>query len=250
MRRKQLLHDIEEKLQSIQQLAKKAYVSYDMEDIHQLRVNFKKMRAVIRLVQCKHSKKDIPSSLKKLYHTAGTIRDLQLHHQQLAALYTHKTTLPIQYLQLIQDEIQKQHPAYDKAYKQISFARISKQLKHAIPYHLHRKQYVHRNNKHLQTIHALLSPHITDEDIHTIRKHLKDMVYVQGYLPLPDAYKDAAQVSGDYLDSIVFVTHLKQYSNLVPENERAMLHTIQVQFDAQHTATRLKVIKAIQQLYS
>lgn len=250
MHRKRLLHDIEDKLQSIWQLAEKVYLSYDMEDIHKLRVNFKKMRAIIRLLQGRHSKKEIPAALKKLYRAAGTIRDLQLHHQQLANIYSHKTTLPIQYLQLIQDEIKKQYHVYDKAYNQISFARISKQLKHSIPHHLHRKQYEHRNKKLLRTIYALLYRIPTDEELHTIRKHLKDMIYIQDYLPLPDGYKDAAQVLGDYLDSIVFVKHLKKYGSNVPENERAILHTIQVEFDARHVTARQKVIIAVKQLFS
>src|SRR6266436_3162758 len=58
--------------------------SKGMEDIHHFRVEIKKLRAFLRMLQTgRDAPIKIPGSLKKIYHYAGLIRELQLHQQTI-----------------------------------------------------------------------------------------------------------------------------------------------------------------------
>ncbi len=59
--------------------------AFDKEDIHELRVSYKKLRAFTRLAGIDKEAGDvkIPGKLKALYHAAGRVRDLQLFLEKL-----------------------------------------------------------------------------------------------------------------------------------------------------------------------
>lgn len=58
---------------------------FDADDNHNFRVEIKKLRAFIRLInisQPDHENK-IPKKIRKFYHLVGDIRNLQLHQQRI-----------------------------------------------------------------------------------------------------------------------------------------------------------------------
>lgn len=146
------------------------------EDIHRFRVEVKKLRAFLRLLQDNETKIKLPRPLKEVYRRAGKLRDLQLHHQtirhiaadqELTALHSKvnkKMAAAIKYmkkamsrslLQKAQQKIEKKLPGYlsPSAIQLFYDKKIA-----AIPEHVP-------------------SGSMTDKQLHAIRKNLKDILY-------------------------------------------------------------------------
>jgi CHAD domain-containing protein len=101
MHRKELVHIVEKRFSSLlsnwvgmQQLNKDA--------IHEWRVDYKKLRALIRL-GAEHKKKlEIPSSLKEVYSVAGEIRDRQMQMERMLQWFGNETLFPPSYTSMLQ----------------------------------------------------------------------------------------------------------------------------------------------------
>ena len=87
MKRQALEEVIDKHIGSIKKCCDRLPGAFDQEDIHDLRVGYKKTRAFIRLLQLEKDAGDlqIPDKLKAVYQTGGKVRDMQLF---LAELHT------------------------------------------------------------------------------------------------------------------------------------------------------------------
>src|SRR6266498_471691 len=79
--KRQALEEVANKyIHNIEKHSNRLPGSFDAEDIHDLRVGYKKIRAFLRLLQLESHAGDLqlPPPLKSVYQTAGKVRDIQL----------------------------------------------------------------------------------------------------------------------------------------------------------------------------
>src|SRR5689334_22039732 len=81
---------------------------FEEEAIHELRLEYKKLRAFVRLVQMEAGASrqlTIPPALKKIYHAAGAVRDLQLFIPQVKDYTTKEQVSLPAYSQQIEQQL-------------------------------------------------------------------------------------------------------------------------------------------------
>lgn len=245
---KRLASDVNEKMSKLQRVAHRASIAHDSEDIHQLRVTYKKLRALLRMANATGHKKDIQQVLKKLYSAAGVIRDLQIHHQTVSDYFLQYNTLPENYLQHIHQEITEGIYAYNKVYQQFSFSRAYKLVRHHLPKKLRREKLVKWHTANTDTIKEAAGSQLQDEQIHEIRKHVKDLMYTKSYISSANNYKETADLLGDYVDSCVLLTLVDKYIPNASPDEVMMLANARQHWEADKMRLKEKAIGAITQI--
>jgi len=145
--------------------------------IHHFRVEVKKLRALLRLLSVNNQNKTqlkLPGSIKKMYRFVGQIRDEQLHQQRLGVNHSiniHRTSLSTH-------EGWKKYILTDEKLNREE-AKIVKLL----PLQLNEQMLQHFfsiKKKKIYTV--ILNNAFTDKNLHTIRKALKDLIYISRLL--------------------------------------------------------------------
>ncbi len=160
-------------------------MDFSQKNIHRFRVTMKRIRTIYRLSNNLHSVKSKPkilNALRVVYSNYGKKRDLFVQKEILRG---YKSVEPIEveaFLALLDEQEKKDEKLFFKAMK--SFQKKSK----TFFYRLIRKQgkdfkpvekydYVEFIIKKQQLINELSLGITNDDEIHDIRKHLKDIVY-------------------------------------------------------------------------
>ena len=89
MNRRQIKDIINRHYRNLIKYFRKVKKHFDDEAIHQLREEYKKLRAFLRLLSWQREGKEtakISGRLKRCYTIAGSIRDLQLQQQRIKSL--------------------------------------------------------------------------------------------------------------------------------------------------------------------
>lgn len=89
MQHDEITSEIRKYLRKLETLAGKVAARPDADDVHAFRVEVKKLRAFIRLTtpQGQSVSRRLPKSIRRFYHSAAVIRNLQLQRQSLADLH-------------------------------------------------------------------------------------------------------------------------------------------------------------------
>lgn len=155
--------------------------SYDEEAIHDFRVEVKKLRALFRLrSSCPGAKElHLHPSVRKYSNALGEVRCFQLQQQAvLQFCQRRKQALPAQYLTLLQQlEVLAQWQATVVA-KAVSIKQTKRRLKISGAVFCQQacvENFVARKKHEL--LKFLLLPIRADEDLHQLRKILKDLLY-------------------------------------------------------------------------
>ncbi len=167
----------------MQLLAMQAASRFAMEDIHGFRVEVKKLRALIRLTGPVGRK--LPKKLRHFYHAAGLIRNLQLFRQTLTNLSRHQfPDLPIKVLEVLDQHIETaKKKALTLIHGKIPFGEKMRRLTGGLPIRLtgsQRRAFVGRTLRVLESVDLPALPE--DQQLHAIRKALKDILYAWPYL--------------------------------------------------------------------
>ena len=88
---------------------------FETESIHKLRVEYKKLRAFLRMLSTENAsqkKIKIPRKLKKAYAIAGSIRDLQLQHKTILAFAGKEKKRIKSYLNLLEHQVRILQPQF------------------------------------------------------------------------------------------------------------------------------------------
>lgn len=154
---------------------------FDAKDIHHFRLEIKKLRAFIRLInssatqhQCK-----IPGDVKSFYNLAGNIRNLQIHQQRMNALS--KDLLfeaPHKYLLYLSEEEKLLHQQAREKAANLSFKNFESKLIDEAPGKLTGEtinSFFKKNEMRLDEIISL--SFIPDDGLHEVRKIMKDLMY-------------------------------------------------------------------------
>jgi CHAD domain-containing protein len=144
----------------------------DEDLIHEFRVEFKKIRAVVRL----SGAFKIPSLVKDLYAAAGKVRELQLLKKQLLTSYTNDD-LPQFYNRLSNEFEQAVSSLKEKT--TLDYQKDLNELINNIPEKLTGRQIQKFIDKQSAALNELIQlPRKKDENIHDVRKIIKDLMYV------------------------------------------------------------------------
>jgi CHAD domain-containing protein len=159
--------------------------NFHPDNNHYFRVEVKKMRAFVRLVNLSQPthQHEILRPIKKYYRLAGNIRNLQLHEQRMKSL-TNDLLIkkPEQYLKDLREE-KKILMEKTKRKTGFSFKDFEEKLLDDAPAELTeeaKNQFVKMNIARLTQL--LMLPIYYDETLHDIRKVIKDLMYNYNYL--------------------------------------------------------------------
>ncbi len=180
MNQAQIQHIIDGYYKKIKKDIKKIIENFNGENIHQFRVAYKKLRAFLRMLAQENEKPGaikISKHLKKGYTVSGTIRDLQLQQQQIAAAAKQTPQILQVYLTLLQKKIDKLHLELGKIFLAHPVAK-SKKKSIVIPNEFQLQHFKTFVQKKWESVNAIIaSGYCSDANIHTIRKNLKDLFY-------------------------------------------------------------------------
>ena len=184
MKHGELKRLVENRLEKINQSWNGIIKDFDMDEIHDFRVEVKKLRALIRLAAAQLSEElKMPIHLKTMYHHAGMIRNLQLQQQRVSEYTKEREILqPHQYLKSLSDEKHEWERKVNEISDDETLEKEERALIKVLSFTLKRgsiKSYVKGKAEELKTLIAF-GEH-TDEQLHKIRKILKDILYIQPY---------------------------------------------------------------------
>ncbi|WP_202552057.1 CHAD domain-containing protein [Ginsengibacter hankyongi] len=240
---------------------------FEPESIHRLRVEYKKLRAFLRMISVENDcgkKIKISKKLKNAYHVAGEIRDLQLQHQRMLAIKTKEINPTGAYHQLLERNINKLKG---------EFASIS--LKKAINKSIKKAKVL--DGKKINSICGvkfiedncaaivaiIISGNFTDANMHVIRKRLKDVFYTihvfedaKNELKFCGSAITKAEMEyfdglleelGNFQDQITSLALLNdEWLNLLSTDDRQVLIAIKDKFSSDKNAIKNGIVIKLQ----
>ena len=181
MNHKQIKHITNNHYRDLKKYIKKVSEDFDVEAIHQFRVAYKKLRAFLRMISQQHKMAGeikISKKLKKGYNISGSIRDLQLQQQRILEATKQEVKKPQAYLSLLQREIKKLQPELSEIFLEKPVTESKKKTDSSVPDKFKLNGFSNFVQKKWKAIYAIIaSGHFSDENIHAIRKSLKDLFY-------------------------------------------------------------------------
>jgi CHAD domain-containing protein len=156
---------------------------YKKSRIHDFRVDIKKLRAFYRLQSLQTGGEHtltLPRKLKKMYRGLGKIRDLQQHKESLET-WARKTgsAAPGHLLAGLKHQLKKHKARKGLVLPGKYFAQQAEKINRQLPerFRMETLQSFFRQKK--EAIRLLIEKdRLADDELHAIRKHLKDMLYV------------------------------------------------------------------------
>lgn len=209
---------------------KRVTENFDTEAIHQFRVEYKKLRAFLRMISYEHLRTGdikISKKLKKGYTISGSIRDLQLQNLRILEATKKEIKKPLAYLSLLQKEIDKLKPELVEIFLENPVSESKKNTDTLIPDKFPLNIFRNFTQQKWAAIYLIIkSGDFSDNNIHKIRKILKDLFYnlkiyegVEHKLLLPsvgkgkdDLYFNKLQEEmGHFQDKCMAIALLKSY---------------------------------------
>lgn len=191
--------------------------SYDTEVLHQIRVELKKIKAVLRLLQKEKvgTGRKHTALFKEIFRLAGEIRESDLHLQWLSAQGFPAQTATIskkiagfqENIPLFLQQLQKQQKKLIASTKKI-----------------HRKELKRFLHKRSKKIRRSLYPFVQPEQLHSLRKMMKEVVYLS---PLLDRYKEKRQRFFKAMEEEIGTWHDKKKLRDYLESQQVGLHVEQ-----------------------
>lgn len=156
--------------------------TFDEEAIHKWRVAYKKLRAFVRLLNQENSiieRISISKKLKKTYTTLGAIRDLQLQEHRIVNSLPNDFVNIDGYIKSLKKEIKSLIRKLKKQPLKKIIAKCIKCMKASLPDSLSfGTLFYFILLKRLNANAIIASVQTSDNNIHEIRKNLKDIFYI------------------------------------------------------------------------
>ena len=262
MKQEKIIALLQSRMEKIKEHFYKLQQNLAPEELHNYRLEMKKLKAFIRLLNTKRpaeKKIKVGRKMKDFYRIAGNLRNLQLHQQRIieAATDCHLAK-PVAYLMVLSEEIKNAMEQLYPAAKKISFHAFSKYIQDSAPLSLNTVVCRHYLMQQYHALGAILLPAFhSDEALHEARKIAKDIGYNRNYvsslLPLivPAFLTDKEQTDaiteklGTYHDLCISLFFLQpSYTDWVAEKrERAVLQQLKNALESARQAMKLKVIE-------
>lgn len=153
--------------------------SFTVEDIHELRVGYKRLRAFVRLcnedARARHLK--IAGSITEVYKAAGAVRDLQLFIANIVLFAKVQFALP-RFTKCMQLQLFRAKETMVKKIEKVDWDKALKSLKSELPPVLQDATIRQFVNRKVAAIHILQLAAEREEDLHDVRKNVKDLLLV------------------------------------------------------------------------
>jgi len=154
---------------------------FDADKIHGFRVEYKKLRAFLRMmasVENGYREINISKNLKKAYHISGSIRDLELQVQRILEISKNDSRKATDYIEVLRNEEQKLGPELFTLLDEKPISESKKKTDSILPDHFGVEDFLNFVDiKWLSIKTVIISENFSDDNIHSIRKNLKDIVY-------------------------------------------------------------------------
>ncbi|MEO8413180.1 MAG: CHAD domain-containing protein [Ginsengibacter sp.] len=156
--------------------------NFDVEAIHQFRVTYKKLRAFLRMLSQKDgtsSEIKVPKKLKKIYTISGYIRDLQLQQQRIVETTKENRDKPKAYLMLLQQKINALKPELLEIFSEKPIHESKMKTDASPPGEFSPGDFQNFVEQKWASVYAIIKAgYFSDDDLHAIRKKLKDLLYI------------------------------------------------------------------------
>lgn len=211
MKQEKIKAEISEYLAVIEENAKGRH---SHAQVHELRTNFKKLRAFIRLIHSHRPQKEILEQLKPVYAAAGQLRDLELHSRFIIAYAKKNETSLDVYRELLSGKIKAAKKELAGKVDNFQFSSLGEELCKKLPESLKTEKIEAFVGEHIKQARHILHKKHNDEHIHSMRKYLKDAMYAIKYLPEKQyeaqdkLLKEITDALGNYIDAHMAQSHL------------------------------------------
>jgi len=263
MKREALEQVVDKHINNIEKHSNKLPGSFDQEDIHDLRVNYKKVRAFLRLLQFEKDAGNlhIPDKLKSLYHHGGTVRDWQLFLVEISDAGLAEKLPDCMHRWRKQLFTYKEQTVH--AIEIMHFKRMLQGIIKELPRQLQDdtvKRFMHQR---IAAIHILLLAADNEKDLHSIRKQIKDIIYCisiyekdwgipfpfQGFMGKKEL-SDMASTLGDFNDQCLAISLLQpSYINKCNIEEQHILRNLQMKWLHQKEVRQQQLLYEVQELH-
>lgn len=263
MKREALEQVVDNHISNIEKHSKKLPGSFDQEDIHDLRVNYKKVRAFLRLLQLEKDAGHlhIPVKLKSLYHHGGNVRDWQLFLAEIHDAGLAEKLPDCMHRWRRQLFTYKEQTVH--AIETTHFKRILQGIIKELPRQLQDDTIRRFMHQKIAAIHILLLAADNEKDLHSIRKQLKDIIYCtrifekEGGMPFPfqgwmneKELSDMATSLGDFNDQCLAISLLQpSYIDKCNTEEQHILRNLQMNWLHQKEALQRQLLFDVQELH-
>jgi len=216
---------LKDKISEITELSEQVGKDFDVDIIHDFRVAVKVLRSFLRLLRTHHQEPGLKMTkkFKRLYQTAGAIRDAQLELEKLSG-----NDLPLpSYIAMLHSAIDRQKQEWYKIYSKKVLKKLEVRLLD-YPYEPIPPEaladFFAAQMASIHNIGAGKSP--TDDQVHSVRKRAKDILYTNilakkrwkaAYKKLEDRpvkqLDNLTDIIGDYNDERITLAHLSSFSS-------------------------------------
>jgi HlyD family secretion protein len=179
MNQEQVKHTINSHYRKLKKWSKKMEENFEVEAIHEFRVEYKKLRAFLRMLSMQLSITiKISKKLEKAYRIAGSIRDLQLQQQRITEATHEEPKKPLAYLSLLDIETNKLKPELSELLLGNTVSESRKRTDLSVLSDVPANSFQEFAKQKWKAVHSIIaSGDFCDDNIHAIRKHLKDISY-------------------------------------------------------------------------
>ena len=180
MNKEDLQRIVRRYLKKLKNCIKEISPGFDAEILHQFRVEFKKLRSFLRILSAVNNshKTGLSKKLKQAYHIAGTIRDLKLQKKRVSDAVRPHHKKPVEYLRLLQEKVKNSQRELLPILAKNPVQKTEKKTMTMLPekYGVEAfRRYSEEKYRALETI--VLPGTISDDQMHNIRKILKDLFF-------------------------------------------------------------------------
>jgi len=255
----------------IQQFFKRLNISmtlikkdFDSAAIHDFRVDVKKLRSFIKLLALEpKAAKDLmlPPGIKKLYTLCGKIRDIQLQQLRMKEAFKDYNQLD-EYENLLNNEMNRWMKKVNIALRYRPLLDAEQKLPGNLPDRLSRgsiQQFFKQKKENMCTIISV--GFFIDDELHSIRKNIKDIIYINKLLvgnvgmPVKAMQWDKAEIKraellaqelGRYNDYCFALSFLKSDRlKTIKSKERKSIQIIRKEWKLEKRLKRKEIIASL-----
>ena len=245
MKKKEIVDVVEDRFKTLEKLRHKILEEFDADDIHDFRVEVKKLRAFLRLVNIKKKEDEptIPKLLKTFYGYIGIVRNIHLlRHHLFKHIADHSGEKPGAFLKLMRSDEDFWKKEAIELMTDNNFTDVKEKILKALPGKLEKPRIEKFIENKLADLKKLLEDIRDDNQMHSIRKILKDILYtwrfIKRYADLPevisgeDKLKSLTSALGDFMDRSFQIEFLQPsyLDKIKSKKEKSLLLNLEKQW--------------------
>lgn len=250
MRRKKVYSNIRKHGRGIRQSVSVS-VFFDEDDVHAFRTHVKKLRAFFHWLGS--GKKPLSPSFKEIYHISGELRDIQV----LLKNMEEKKEAPPAFIAWLRNNAGRLQQLWDDSYDPAVIRRLQQSLQNPTlkkPTARRLRSFFNKRVGKIESIVYLPAP--ADDDLHDIRKELKDMYFVYAWGKkndcadendtTPDQLKELGEECGQFNDRRIALTLLVAYIQQEQQPEaRQAAEKLQQQWEEERLAHKSRLLESL-----